>query len=396
MHNKLGSLLLLIVTWFYILLSKVMPFFLIKKKRKNVLYLAAFYPGNAGYHWRVKKWQEELVNMGMKVDVLHVTNAHEINRCEENLSKFLIKNLNRRFRQVVKARHYETVIVRRELLLFNPYGNHFLEKLLRKLTNRLILDFDDDLSASKQEPKYITSIYGKMALEDGNSFRNSFSYYDSFFVASNYLKDYVIKYTNVDNSKNILVVPTCIDYNNNCLKSYQKSLSKYVFGWIGGTHNYELLESIIPVLEEVFKKYDIELHVIADGRFYMETSFPIVNKKWSLESETIDLLKIDIGLMPLSDNATSKGKGGFKLIQYMGLGIVSVASAITINKDLVENGKNGFLVTGNDWLNVLTKVINSDCKFTEIGLNARKTIETQYTFASNKEKYLKHLINERF
>ena len=48
--------------------------------------------------------------------------------------------------------------------------------------------------------------------------------------------------------------------------------------------------------------------------------------------------------MPLENTYIGKGKCGFKLIQYMGLGIVSVASAITSNKEQRSEAPAGHLV----------------------------------------------------
>jgi len=372
----------------YIILARIYMLFYTPKPTKNsVLYLAAFFPGNAGYHWRVKKWADILEQEGKIVSIQCSMTADELNAYDDNPRKFLIRVLRRRFWQILKARHYETVIVRRELLLFNEYGNHFLEKLLQKLCKNVILDFDDDLAASKRQPHEVLSTFGRLAGEDGNSFRNSFQYYNKFIVASNYLKDYVLQYASVHENQ-IAVIPTCVDYDKYTPKKYGNQ-KVFVLGWIGGPHNYYLLQNLVPVLNELSTKFDFELHVIADGRFEAEVNFPVINKYWSLKSEVTNLLHIDIGLMPLDNTAESKGKGGFKLIQYMGLGIVSCASAVTINTDIVQDGQNSFLVRDNDsWMDVLTRIFNQKSQFPEIGINARQTIELNFTFSGNKDKFM--------
>jgi glycosyltransferase involved in cell wall biosynthesis len=93
--------------------------------------------------------------------------------------------------------------------------------------------------------------------------------------------------------------------------------------------------------------------------------------------------------MPIIDNEVGKGKCSFKLIQYMGLGIVSVASDVGSNKEVVENKKNGFLVGANDsWENVIKYLIQHQTDFNEIGTRARKTIMDIYSFESNTQFYL--------
>ena len=47
-----------------------------------------------------------------------------------------------------------------------------------------------------------------------------------------------------------------------------------------------------------------------EKNYEREVDFEIEFLPWSFETEVEDLYKIDIGLMPLNDDARSKGKGG--------------------------------------------------------------------------------------
>jgi len=108
-----------------------------------------------------------------------------------------------------------------------------------------------------------------------------------------------------------------------------------------------------------------------------------------LETEISNLLDIDIGLMPLIDDAESKGKGGFKLIQYMGLGIVSVASPITINKEIVDHQINSFLANDNEeWEFWLSQLLERKFDLQKIGEEARLKINSKYTFSANENNYI--------
>ncbi len=389
MINKLR---LLTSVYYYQTLSLFFGLIIRRKKtfeNKSVLFLSPFFPENAGYHWRVQKWDEELRKAGYtKVDSWCAVDKHSFNEYSNNSSLFMIRFLRKRFKQVIKAQKYETVIVCRELLVFNDYGDLFLEKLLRKICNNLILDIDDDLSASKNQPKTIDSFFAKLLHENGNSFRESFKYYDKFIVASSYLKEYVIEHVNVDESQ-VCVIPTCVDYNNYESKKYAITNNQPVLGWIGGDHNYYLIDTIIPILNKLAETFTFKLLVIGGEEYRADTIFEIENIQWSLKSEVENLNKIDIGLMPLDDSEMSKGKGGFKLIQYMGLGIVSIATAVTINEEIVQDKTNSFLIyTSDDWYTVLSDIFNEKYNLNQIGRNAKYTIHERFTFDSNKQKYL--------
>lgn len=384
------KILFAIVLFFYLGISKLVLFFVTQpKKPKSILFLTAFFPGNAGYHWRAKEWFAPLEAQGYKADIVHAIEKDEFYKYKvSNLSLFHIKYLNKRFWQVIQSRKYEKVIVRRELLLYNEYGNLFLEKLLLKIHPNAILDFDDDIAFSKGEPREITSLYGKILAENGNKFTESLKLYNRFMVGSKYLKDYVLLRNTELNASQISVIPTCVNYESFVPKVYDTSKEIISFGWVGGNHNLFLLDSIIKPLNKISKKHHIELIVIA-GKDYKneEAQFSIINKKWSLETEIEDIKLMDIGLMPLLNTNRDKGKAGFKLIQYMGLGVVSIASNITVNGEIVDDKINGFLVDEN-WETVIEEVIGKKENFGLIGSLARQKIMEHYSFKANTTKYL--------
>lgn len=392
----INSIRLLLHIYWFSLIGRFIFYFISnhKQKQKSILYLAAFFPGNAGFEWRVRKWVESIKTDYTKIEVKYPLVEHEFNQLfNKNHSEFLIKSLKRRFWQIIYSRKFETVIVRRELLLYNDYGNLFLEKLLLKIHPNAILDFDDDISAAKNQPKKITSLYGKLLNEDGDKFNNTLKMYSNFIVASNYLKTRIERINN--KSTNIAIIPTCVDYNDFPQKKYtiKKTL---IFGWIGGTHNYFLLDNLLPLFNKLSELYSFKLLVIGGEEYKKNVNFEIEFRKWSLETEISDLLDIDIGLMPLIDDDESRGKGGFKLIQYMGLGIVSIASPITINKEIVDHQKNSFLAKDyEEWDFWLTQLLENKIDLQKIGEEARIKINSTYTFTSNRNNYINFIENVR-
>lgn len=55
------------------------------------------------------------------------------------------------------------------------------------------------------------------------------------------------------------------------------------------------------------------------------------------------LSSFDVGLAPLRDTPWNRGKGAFKIVQYMASGIPTVASPVGENAYAVEDGVTGFL-----------------------------------------------------
>lgn len=370
--------------------------FNLNKPTKDILYLESFTIDGAGYNYRVKHWQDLLLQDELSVESLFIIEKAEDffrETAAENLSQFLLKSILIRIKQIHYSRNFKTVVVRRNLLVYNQYGNHFMEKLLIAAHPNRILDFDDDIGAADSigEQK---SLFQKIMLTSDSQFYKSFKYYNRFIVGSNYLKALVLENLKSINEKYINVIPTCVHYTELPPKQYTLNTNELItFGWIGGNQNLPLLKSIIPALNELSKTKNICMHVIAGVSDYdFNATFPIVFKKFSLEREVEDLKQIEIGLMPLIDNKVSRGKCGFKLLQYMGLGIPGIATAITINKEIIEEGVNGWLVEPNeDWLPVLLKAVESINQIEYIGIEARKTVKKHYSFKANYLQYRKFI-----
>lgn len=392
--QKLNTLYFLIrfyLLFFYVkFLAICFRLFPKKTKTGDILYLEGFPKDGSGYTYRVEHWKNLLKEQGYKVEALCVIPESSIYFKEannKNLSNFIIKNIRIRIKQIIYSRKFKLVIVRRNLVVFNQYGNFFMEKLLKTANPNCILDFDDDIGS--ESPKYTASIFQKIMLMPYNQFYGSFRFYKGFICGSNYLKELTLSKIKTEN---FIIIPTCVNYTE-IIKPKKYSLivpETFTFGWIGGNQNLFLLKQVIPALNKISKEFKIQLLVIAGVSHYeFEAEFNVIFERFSLETEINSMMKMDIGLMPLNDSASARAKCGFKLIQYMGLGIPGIASALTVNTEIVEDKINGWLVPINqDWYPYLKEVINSYNKLPDMGKLAFNTIKERYSFEANFNKYL--------
>jgi glycosyltransferase involved in cell wall biosynthesis len=91
--------------------------------------------------------------------------------------------------------------------------------------------------------------------------------------------------------------------------------------------------------------------------------------------------------MPLPDTPWSRGKCGYKLIQYMACGRPVVGSRIGANIDVVEPGVNGFLADSMDeWVDVLSRLRNDRQLRIEQGAAGRRRVEQHYCTALTAPK----------
>ena len=160
-------------------------------------------------------------------------------------------------------------------------------------------------------------------------------------------------------------------------------------GWSGSHSTVKYLYLLKDVLLDLNRELPLKLLVIGDTNFRID-GLDVTAIPWVEQTEVTDLQKIDIGLYPLPDEEWVLGKSGLKALQYMALGIPTVATAIGANFRVIEDGISGFLVkTEDQWKEQLKLLINNPDLRKRIGQKARERVETFYSVRANKDTYLK-------
>ena len=106
---------------------------------------------------------------------------------------------------------------------------------------------------------------------------------------------------------------------------------------------------------------------------------PMDSLPWAEATESEDIARLDIGIMPLVDAPFERGKCGYKLIQYMACGLPVVASPVGVNRQIVEHGVNGFLAdTPEAWATALRTLCHDPALRARMGAAGRRKVEQQY------------------
>jgi len=185
-------------------------------------------------------------------------------------------------------------------------------------------------------------------------------------------------------------VPTTIDTDAYLPTPRQTPNSVVCIGWSGSLTTLPQFELVLPVLRRVKERFGakVRFRVIGDAG-YRDESLGIVGSAWRPETEVQDLAEFDVGLMPLPDDAWSRGKCGLKGLQYMALGIPPVMSPVGVNSKIVDDGENGFLAgSPDDWVEKLSMLLESADLRARLGRAARRTVEREYSVEANKGRYL--------
>ena len=245
--------------------------------------------------------------------------------------------------------------------------------LLRRRAKRIIYDFDDSVMYrnSKAEDPISSSRRRRFIQMIKNS---------DFVIAGNeFLKREALLF-----NPNVEVIPTAIDQERYRLKAYPVQQGKVTLGWIGDHGSIHYLEKMRPLFERVGERYPhVELKIVCDTFFDCDR-MKVIKKAWSSEEEVADLQGFDIGLMPLVDDPWSWGKCGLKIIQYQGVGVPVVCTPVGINKDLVEDGINGYwAMTQEEWEKKLSLLIEDSQLRERMGREGRKRVLENYTYQAS-------------
>lgn len=275
------------------------------------------------------------------------------------------------------APRFQYVFIHREA---SPIGPPVFEAILAKLfKKKIIYDFDDAIWIPNTTAENGVVGWIKAAWKVAHICRWAYK----VSAGNAFLAGFAHRY-----NKNVHIVPTCVDVVNRHVFLKGPAVEKPVIGWTGSHSTMPYLDEIVPVLQKIAADFDVPVWIISNKkpRFHFKNLRFI---QWTEEREVEDLAGIDIGIMPLKADAWSEGKCGFKLIQYLSVGIPAVASPVGVNKEIISEGVNGFLCTGQEeWYNRLQELIENETLRTSMGKEGRQGIVAQYSIQAQAGAFL--------
>lgn len=283
------------------------------------------------------------------------------------LSKVISKLYNwlQILRFICRASRYDVLFIQRVLLPLS------VQRLLKRINANIIFDFDDALYLNLKK-RFI------------ERFNNLLRESKCIIVENRFTGDYASRF-----NKNIFTITGPIEVNRYLPKMGNPVRDKIVIGWIGSPATAVFLKPLYEVFQWLIRKYEnLWIELIGAPGLNLGVANAII-KNWRLETEVSDLQDFDIGIMPLPDDEWSKGKGGYKLLQYMAIGIPCVASPVGINREIIKDGVNGFL-GGNqeEWMERLSRLIEDRELREKMGREGRNLAESLYSYEVNFPKFI--------
>ncbi len=151
-------------------------------------------------------------------------------------------------------------------------------------------------------------------------------------------------------------------------------------GWVGLGDNLRYLELLEPVLAELARQRPgLKLRVTSDRRPRLQ-GVPVKFERWTLDREVEAFSGIDVGLAPLADDPWTRCKCAYRPLQYMALGIPTVASPVGMNREVVRHEETGLLAESpEEWERAVLSLLDDRRLANRLASAARAQVVERYS-----------------
>lgn len=348
---------------------------------RRILALSPIPEEGAGCRFRISQFIPYLESVGYEVTVSPFFSpeffrlVYRPGQYAKKVAAFFGLSL-RRFRSLRGLSQYDLVFIYREAF---PVGPPLIERwLARPGRPPIVYDFDDAvfLPNVSDANRFIVSL--KWAGKVPEILRLS-----ARVIAGN---DFLAGFARAHNAA-VITVPTCVDTDKFVPRANPAVSVPPVVGWIGSPTTAPYLSMLTAVFQNVAADTPFQLKVSGAASDVSVPGVRVTNVPWSLADEVSLFNTCDVGVYPLTDDEWSKGKCGFKAIQFMACGVPVLASAVGVNREIVVDGVNGLLATtAEEWETKLRRLLTDPALRARLAAAGRRTVEERYSLRVNAPK----------
>ena len=270
---------------------------------------------------------------------------------------------------------------------YMPYSFRFLLKNIVSRGTKLIWDYDDHIVANGEVSQVVFNEIARLSTH--------------FFLTHEYLKSLLP----LDCQQKAMILPTTDGdmyhlYTERLEKERLTLLQKEVIlVWVATAGNIKFLESIIPILDETasllykLKNQKLILKVVCNIPLSCSCENLVVeNIHWMRDRAIQEMLKSHIGIMPLIDSEIARGKGGFKLVQYLSIGLPCIGSDVGYNVSVISSDC-GFLANcTDDWKEAILRLSDSSL-WKSYSKSAFRRWKANFSYEKNLQIWRGFIIN---
>jgi glycosyltransferase involved in cell wall biosynthesis len=272
--------------------------------------------------------------------------------------------------QAARLAHWADVVV-----LQKPFQPNWFIDALARINQRLVVDVDDALwerdSESGQRLDYAARRAG-LAI-----------------VGSSYLSSCLQRRCS---GIEVEVLPSSVELADFPEKTHRQS-RPVVAGWIGSPENLTDFSACGDALRSLVTRRIITLRIVSSRPL----DLPGLQSEfvpWSACGERDEVAQFDLGLMPLPDTPATRGRCGFKAIEYMAAGVPVVSSALVGPSDVIQSGITGYLVDSQEeWQDRIRQLAADHELRQQLGAAGRRLVRDHFDASRNAPRLASMLAN---
>lgn len=331
----------------------------------RVLFLTLYPDTAASPRYRVSQFLPYLRSRGIECSVASAVTAEEHARLTGPGRRgrafwYHAAETPRRVKQLFSADLFDLVFVQKALLTAYLRG---MPTLLRWRARRVVFDIDDAVHLAPPHPLR----WPWRLLEDRGQVLRIMQSAHLVLAGNRWLASAVS-----EAGGRGVYFPTVVDTDR-----FRPAPAPATFrvGWIGGPSTTPHLARIAHVLANL---PDAEVCAVGADPARLPLDGADV-RPWRLESEVRDVQAFTIGVMPLPDDAWTRGKCALKALQYMACGVPCVASPVGAAKEIIRDGENGLFADSDDAWRAAFDRLRDPAERKRLGEAGRATVEEHYS-----------------
>jgi glycosyltransferase involved in cell wall biosynthesis len=274
----------------------------------------------------------------------------------------------RRLRRMVSERPQQLLLHREA----SPLSRGNLERRLLSSSAFSVYDFDDALQWDWGEGGRLRRLAPK-----GPKALIAVRYADRVIAGNQVLAEWAAQHNG-----DVVVIPSCVSVESYRQKSDYQVNDPPRLGWIGSAGNEAYLRLVAPALREVHKRTGARLTLIGTTRPTLGQLESFIDRvPWSEAAQHARLGELDVGIAPVPDEPYTRGKCGYKLLQYAAAGTPAVASPIGVNRQLLS--QLGMPAAGDvtEWIDGILDLLTRSAEArSALGRRAREVTQLHYSY----------------
>lgn len=276
------------------------------------------------------------------------------------------------------------------LILSRRFVNRIFPKpykwILSRLKNKgtkIIWDFDDQIIVSKEVSVSGFNFMSKIA--------------DKIVVASEANKNMVSE----NYHDKTIILPTTdgdmfLQLNENVYDKRKELFDKEIrLIWVGTSSSLSYIAQICTHLDrlafDIKSQYNksVILTIVCDKPLKKHSfqNLKLRNIKWDRHVAIKEMLESHIGLMPLENTEFTRAKGGFKLIQYLSVGLPIVGNPVGINKQILSYDVGIAIpsIESETWIDGIKTLVLNISIWKKFSKSSFSKWQTNYSYNRNLE-----------